>query len=1048
MNLDELREKRLMWVEANRENGFDAGIQRLLTELYPDNAHFIYELLQNAEDAKATEVRFILNTDRVEFEHNGDRLFSMEDVKSITSFGDSTKKGDPTNIGKFGVGFKAVFAYTATPEIESGQFHFRIRDLVVPDVTGLTLCIRGKEETHFSFPFNNPKKSPEKARDEIENNLLNLDESTLLFLSNIKKIEYRLPDSTLGFLERKEIDGIRIEILVQRLGVPDPDSIHYLRFEKTVEVNDEDGEPKSCRIAVAFGMEKIPGKEWKIKLLDRGHVCIYFPAEKETSNLRFQLHAPFASTVARDSVRDCEANDNLRDQLAELIAGCMTTIRDQGLLNVEFLAVLPNDRDNLSPFYLPIQKRLVREFNKGKLTPMKWGKHAAASVCYRGTRELSDLIQDEDLATLLCKDDTLPLWIANPRQLNQREDNFLSMLDISSWNIWKFIETLKPHSVVVMEWLQKKSDVWHQTLYAFFLNDETFHDELSKLRIVRCRDGIYRVGSECYFPSDDVEHDEDLQIDEIVREKESQPPVQEEEDKDFHYVVKDVYSSGRNRNMEKAREFLKKIGVRIVDDAERVKAILKQRYREELKPLKEDLERFIALVDREPDKVSLFKDYPIFEMARERDNERWFGKPSQVFLDTPYLNTGLRAYFEALGENSGQKWALSSKYKDSGIEQEKLGKFAKAVCVQTQLEVEERPIPCEHPEFNKLKDLGGWSSKYGINKDYNIPAFGILLDAPDLSKSKLIWDTMNELPDDYLQAEYRSNIKYYNTANSTLVHELRDTEWVPQKQNGQEILHFLKPTESVAEFLPKGFPYEPESKWLEAIEFGKSRRDREENERRKNSTKTKEYQHQSDAAKALGFSSAEEAQELAMILKKNPELISWWKAEKQKPTFPEESSWNPVRRRKKFEEQYGNALEKKSEQRTRSVRTTETTEYTRTWLKEKYTNEEEQMMCQICQKEMPFKKRDGEYYFEAVEILTEEYLPKEQEAQSLALCPICAAMYKELVKRDKEAMESLKNALMDSDALEIPLQLGERNTSIRFVENHWQDIKTILQKTE
>ena len=56
--LQALRQKRLKWVESNRENGFDEGINRLLTELYPDNAHFIYELLQNAEDPEATIVEF------------------------------------------------------------------------------------------------------------------------------------------------------------------------------------------------------------------------------------------------------------------------------------------------------------------------------------------------------------------------------------------------------------------------------------------------------------------------------------------------------------------------------------------------------------------------------------------------------------------------------------------------------------------------------------------------------------------------------------------------------------------------------------------------------------------------------------------------------------------------------------------------------------------------------------------------------------------------------------------------------------------------------
>ena len=102
--------------------------------------------------------RFILKEDSVEFEHNGDRLFSIKDVESITSIGISTKKDDHTNIGKFGVGFKAVFTYTSTPEIKSGEYHFRIRDLVVPDAEGLTSLTLGENETRFLFPFDNPQK--------------------------------------------------------------------------------------------------------------------------------------------------------------------------------------------------------------------------------------------------------------------------------------------------------------------------------------------------------------------------------------------------------------------------------------------------------------------------------------------------------------------------------------------------------------------------------------------------------------------------------------------------------------------------------------------------------------------------------------------------------------------------------------------------------------------------------------------------------------------------------------------------------------------------
>ena len=471
MNLKELRQKRLKWVEANRENGFEDGIKRLLTDLYPDNAHFIYELLQNAEDAQATEVCFILKEDSVEFEHNGDRLFSFADVESITSIGDSTKREDPTNIGKFGIGFKAVFAYTATPEIASGEFHFRIRDLVVPDRDGLAPCSHKKKETRFTFPFDNPQKPPQKARAEIEKNLRQLDESTLLFLSNIRKIEYWLPDGTLGFLERRKTDESRIEILVQHPEDSEPDSVFFLRFEKEVSVNDENDQPKPCRIAVAFGLEKTQTRNlassdgWKIKRLDPGQVCIYFPAEKETSNLRFHLHAPFASTVARDSVRDCPANDELRDHLADLIAESMTTIRDQGLLTVGFLAVLPNERDNLSPFYTPIMKRLIRTFQQENLTPMKQGGHKAANGIFRGSARLSDLISDNDLATLLGGYYSPPLWISNPPQRNQREDNFLSMLDIKEVTPKMFAQKLSK------QFLASQDDEWFIKFYEF-LSDQ------------------------------------------------------------------------------------------------------------------------------------------------------------------------------------------------------------------------------------------------------------------------------------------------------------------------------------------------------------------------------------------------------------------------------------------------------------------------------------------------------------------------------------------------------------------------------------------------
>ena len=106
------------------------GVKKSVVEKYSDQAHFIYELLQNADDAKATSARFVLHNDELIFAHNGTRKFSITnpenegadskngklgDINAITSIANSNKT--ESSIGKFGVGFKAVFQYTSTPYI-------------------------------------------------------------------------------------------------------------------------------------------------------------------------------------------------------------------------------------------------------------------------------------------------------------------------------------------------------------------------------------------------------------------------------------------------------------------------------------------------------------------------------------------------------------------------------------------------------------------------------------------------------------------------------------------------------------------------------------------------------------------------------------------------------------------------------------------------------------------------------------------------------------------------------------------------------------------
>lgn len=120
----------------------------------------------------------------------------------------------------------------------------------------------------------------------------------------------------------------------------------------------------------------------------------------------------------------------------------------------------------------------------------------------------------------------------------------------------------------------------------------------------------------------------------------------------------------------------------------------------------------------------------------------------------------------------------------------------------------------------------------------------------------------------------------------------------------------------------------------------------------------------------------------------------------------------------------------------------------RPWLISCYTNDDRQMVCQLCHDEMPFKKRDGEYYFETVEVLDRESIPIEHEAQFLALCPVCSAKYKEFVKSEAVALAAVKHAFLDADRPEIPIMLGDQKMILRFVGRHCDRLRTILDAGE
>ena len=182
-SLQDLISNRKVWLDSTNKNNFN--LEDLLAKPYSDPAHFIFELLQNADDAGATEVEFELKSDCFVMRHNAKKDFDLKDIEGVTGIGNSPKKDELRPIGKFGLGFKSVFAVTNSPIIYSGIYRIMIKDFVLPIQVDGPLSVDG---TQIILPFNNPSISAGKAYEIISRVLIKLEPRTIMFLNNIKEI--------------------------------------------------------------------------------------------------------------------------------------------------------------------------------------------------------------------------------------------------------------------------------------------------------------------------------------------------------------------------------------------------------------------------------------------------------------------------------------------------------------------------------------------------------------------------------------------------------------------------------------------------------------------------------------------------------------------------------------------------------------------------------------------------------------------------------------------------------------------------------------------
>jgi len=342
---------------------FESWAPKILIDQYSERTHFIYELLQNAEDAKASNVWFRLYYDRLEFEHDGKKEFDEKDIEGICGVG-SSNKDSSENIGKFGIGFKSVFSYTSMPKIITRIWSFEIRNLIMPYNIEDRLHIKN---TKFVIPFNKEQPSKEESFNEIYNALRNdLMADSILFLENIFNINIEIISDNAYHPTSKKVIDISDNIKMIELCDGGKDSIvSYLLFNKQVKINNETA--KTVKIAYKISNNEIVETDYK-------NIYVYFATSQE-SHLGFCVHAPFDTTPARDNINSLKTvkgkyNKLLANNIAELVEESIIWLIDNELINLNFCSNILPITPNLHEVLMPTFNRVCQMFkNKGKLIP-------------------------------------------------------------------------------------------------------------------------------------------------------------------------------------------------------------------------------------------------------------------------------------------------------------------------------------------------------------------------------------------------------------------------------------------------------------------------------------------------------------------------------------------------------------------------------------------------------------------------------------------------------------------------------------------------------
>ena len=434
----------------------------LFHQLHRDPAQLIYELLQNADDASADKVIFRLTEDRLDVHHNG-KDFQHSDIRAIVDYGYSSKRRG--KIGRFGVGFKSVYRVTSTPHIFSGEFNIKIVDREPEPMDALP--VKEKElKTLIRLPFDSTDSTIEDAFQTVEGKLESLGARVLLFLRNVKKIEWTTPSSGGEYSKTsstKELRSKKIPNLtaISNVKLKSPKGTHeYIVLKKPFE-------DTTFFVEAAFRLAKSKNGKKRIVAEKDTNLVVFF-STTEVTNLNFVIHGPYKTNLSRETVDLVyeKLNQRIVDETGELVADCLPAIKSRKDLKhfyVDLLNLLPTDSKKRKErsdgsIYSIFYDRVMEKLRSEKLIPTSEGGYVHFEDALMGSEAVRKLLSKADMGRLYPKKSWIDTGVSGELKTYLKD-----VIGVETTSFFGLATRVREYGTE--EFMLKKTDKWVVAFY-------------------------------------------------------------------------------------------------------------------------------------------------------------------------------------------------------------------------------------------------------------------------------------------------------------------------------------------------------------------------------------------------------------------------------------------------------------------------------------------------------------------------------------------------------------------------------------------------------